>query len=92
MVITEPVASIQNDKGESIDIRVKQRFNLQKRINKSDGKIMWVVSRNPKGKLWKLCRKCGVEYPSDLKGKYITLVLEPSSDPNDDRMFLRISV
>lgn len=91
MVITEPVTQVTNANGTKTDVRVKQRFSLQKRVN-DKGETTWVVSKNPKSKLWKLCRKCGVEYPSDLKGKFVILTLEPSNDVNDDRMYLRISV
>jgi len=91
LVITEPISQVSGANGAKTDIRVKQRFNLQKRINDKN-ETTWVVSKNTKSKLWKLCRKCGVEYPSELKGKLVVLTLEPSNDVNDDRMYLRISV
>ena len=91
LVITEPVTQVLSSNGVKTDIRVKQRFNLQKRIDEK-GIITWVTSKNNKSKLWRLCRKCGVEDPSQLKGKLVVLTLEPSSDINDERMYLRISV
>lgn len=91
LVVTEPVTSIVNADGTKSELRVNQRFPLKKGVD-ANGKVTWTVSKHAKGKLWKLCRKCGVEYISELKGKPVTLALEPSRDINDDRMYLRISV
>ena len=84
-VETEPVTTIKTIDGEK-QVKVKQRFSLQE-VN---GQV--VISKNPKAKLWKFMRKMGVEKPSELKGKTVTLTAEPSTDPEDDRLWLRIVV
>jgi hypothetical protein len=84
-VETEPVTTIKTIEGEK-QVKVKQRFSLQE-VN---GQV--VISKNPKAKLWKFMRKMGVEKPSELKGKTVTLTAEPSTDPEDDRLWLRIVV
>lgn len=52
----------------------------------------WIISKHPKAKLWKFMRKMGVEKLSALKGKLVTLTAEPSSNPEDDRSYLRIAL
>lgn len=69
------------------EIRTKARFSLQQ-----DDKGNLVISKHPKGKLWKFMRKMGVDKLEDLKGKMVTLTAEPSKDENDDRLWLRIVV
>jgi hypothetical protein len=67
-------------------ITIKEDFNL-----KEDGND-WVISKHQKSKMWKFMRKMGVEKLSDLKGKYVTLKTEASTNPDDDRVYLRIIV
>lgn len=50
----------------------------------------WVISKHEKAALWKFMKKMGVTKLGELKGKVVTLTTEPSNDPEDDRMFLRI--
>lgn len=82
---TEIVSTVSTKEGPK-EIRAKHRFSLQE----IEGKV--VISKNPKAKLWKFLRKMGVDKPSLLVGKTITLTAEPSKDENDDRTWLRIVV
>jgi len=101
-IVTESLPKL-NDKGEvteelykyfdelsniekTITVDIRLGLKLDKATNK------WVISKHPKAKLWKFMRKMGVEKLSELKGKYVTLITEPSSDPTDDRNYLRISI
>jgi len=72
-------------------VSVSHRFNLKKEISES-GAIEWVISKHPKAALWKFMRKKGVEKLSELKGKTVSLTVEPSTDEKDDRVFLRIVI
>ena len=72
------------DKTVSVDARLGLKFEKDKKT--------WVISKHPKAKLWKFMRKLGVEKLSELKGKFVTLTSEPSSNPEDDRSYLRIAL
>lgn len=85
-VVTE-VVDVIGEGEEKREIRVKARFSLQQDDN---GNL--VISKHPKGKLWKFMRKMGVDKLQDLKGKIVSLTTEPSTDPNDDRVWLRIVI
>ncbi len=85
-VITEIVDVIGEGENRK-EIRTKARFSLQQ-----NDKGELVISKHPKGKLWKFMRKLGVEKLEDLKGKMVTLTTEASTDPSDDRVWLRIAI
>lgn len=85
-ITTEIVDTVTSGDQKS-EIRAKARFSLQQ-----NDKGELVISKHPKGKLWKFMRKMGVEKLDDLKGKMVTLTTEPSKDENDDRLWLRIVV
>lgn len=95
---TEPLKELDNNErptdkdfeyidaeGETKKLTVTGRFNLQK---DKDGKA--VISKHIKSRLWAFMRKKGVIKVSDLKDKFVTLTLVPSSIEGDDRKFLRI--
>ena len=75
--------------GDGRKLQVESKFNLKKEKDES-GNIKWVISKAPRASLWKFMRKMGVEKLNDLKNKYITLTAEPSGNPNDDRIYLKI--
>lgn len=79
-VVLETIETAEGPK----DIRVNARFNLKN----IDG--VWSISKHPKAALYKFMRKMGVEKVADLKGMKVRLTLEPSSNPDDDRSYLRI--
>jgi hypothetical protein len=68
---------------------VTARFPLQQDVDKSGNKI-WVISKHSKAKLWAFMRKLNASKPSELINKLVTLTLEPSKTPGDNRKFLRI--
>lgn len=69
-------------------VTVTTRLAFQPEIK--DGKITWVISKHPKAKLWGFMRKMGVIIPQELTGKIVTLTVEPSKKPGEDRKYLRI--
>jgi len=73
--------------GKDKHITVTARFGLSQ-----DEAGEWVISKHPKAKLWKFMRKMGVEKLSQLLGKHVTLITEPSTDQSDDRSYLRIAI
>jgi len=96
-IITEQLPMLDEETGiplatkmfvgkEKTPLTVSARFNLKKEGDN------WVISKHPKGALWKFMRKMGVEKLSGLKGKVVTLTTEPSANPDDDRQFLRIVI
>ena len=101
-VVTEPLPKL-DDKGEvtetlyryfdevaNAEKTVTVDIRLGLKLDKTTD--MWVISKHPKAKLWKFMRKMGVEKLSELKGKFVTLTAEPSSNPDDDRSYLRIAI
>ncbi len=85
----DTVAKVGEDKHP---LTVTARFNLKKEINKETGKVEWVVSKAPQSKLWAFMRKQSAKTIPELKDTIIVLDAEPSSDENDDRFWLRISL
>ena len=85
-VITE-VFDVIGEGEERREIRTKARFSLQQ-----DDKGNLVISKHPKGKLWKFMRKMGVDNLDALKGKMVTLTTEASKDETDPRLWLRIAI
>ena len=90
-VETETITTITDSDGTDKKITVNALFNLQERYNKAGEKEV-VISKNPNAKLWKFMRKIGATTLKEIKGKIVTLTTEPSSDPEDDRKFLRILI
>jgi hypothetical protein len=71
------------------NITVKKTFNLKKEIDDA-GKVIWVISKHAKAKLWAFMKNMEVKKLSELKGKYV--VLMPKADKeNPDKFWLRIS-
>lgn len=89
---TEPLDELLMSDGTKKPLTVKAQFNLQKIVNPETKKEEIVFSKHPNSKLWKLMRKLGVTKLSEIKGKFVTIVTEPSKDPADDRLWLRISI
>jgi hypothetical protein len=85
--VTTEVVDTVGEGEKKIEVRAKARFSLQQ-----DEKGNLIISKHPKGKLWKFMRKMGVDKLENLKGKMVTLTTEPSKDENDDRVWLRIVV
>ena len=81
-----------DEDGEPKKFVIRQQVALQKRVDKATGAITWVISKHPKSKAYQLLRKKGCEKPSELVGKNVILVAEPSKTEGDDRVFLRISI
>jgi len=91
---TEPLPKIGKDGevlpelvtfGEGKFLSVKAKFNLK--LNDSNN---WVVSKHSRASLWKFMRKMSVENLEALIGKFVTLTTEGASNPDDDRIFLKI--
>lgn len=95
--VEQPVVYIEtevvNPEEPDNPITVRQRFSLQT-TKDNYGKEIVTISKHPKAKLYKFLCKMGVDKMPNpleaLKGKMVTLTTEPSKDPNDDRVFLRI--
>jgi hypothetical protein len=83
---TEKDLTYEKD-GVKKTITVNTRLSFQPEVK--DGKTNWVVSKHPKAKLWAFMRKLGATIPQELIGKIITLTVEPSKKPGDDKKYLR---
>jgi len=70
-------------------VTVTARLPLQNQLD-TDGKKQWVITKHAKSKAWAFLRKMSCTKPSELIGKFVTLTLEPSKTPGDNRKFLRI--
>ena|SRR3990167_82567 len=92
LIETESLDMISDGKGGTRTLTVKATLNLQERVNKETGKKDVVISKNPKAKLWQLMRRLNVQTLEELKGKKVTVVTQPSSDEDDDRLWLRILI
>jgi hypothetical protein len=87
---TEAITEITDANGVKKPITVSVKLNLQKQINPDTKKEEIVISKGPKAQLWKFMRKMAVTELKDLVGKKVALTLAPSTDPEDDRMWLKI--
>ena len=84
---TDKVLSFMKADGSEKKVTVNARFALQK-----DDKGIWVISKHPKAQLWAFMRKMGAIKLSDLTNNLVTLTVQPSKKPGDDRKFLRIVI
>ena len=91
-VETEPVSKITLGDGTEKEVVVKHRFYLQSRVNSVTKEKEVVISKSPTAKLWKFMRKIGANELNEIQDKMVTLTIEPSKEPDDDRLFLRIVV
>jgi len=89
---TEAIAKLTLSDGTDKDVTVKHRFYLQNRVNPVTKEKETVISKSPQAKLWKFMRKVGATKLDEIKDKIVTLTVEPSKEPGDDRLFLRIVV
>jgi len=69
------------------NITVTQQFNMGE---SEEGKP--TVIKHEKASLWKAMKKLGVTKLSELKGKEVMLDTKPSTDENDDRVFLKLAL
>ena len=76
--------------GVQVPVTVTRTFNLQK-SKQEDGSIKWVVSKTPLAHLWKWMRSIGAKTLEEIEGKLGMLTLEPSKNPDDNRLWLKIS-
>lgn len=91
-IMTEPLKDLKTNEeikftksdGSVTRLQPYKDFNLQIQ----NGAI--VISKHPKAALWSFMRKMGVQKPSELVGKFVTLTTVPSKKLGDDRRFLRI--
>ena len=84
---TEKDLAYEKD-GVSKKITVNTRLALQPEVK--DGKTNWVISKHPKAKLWAFMRKLGANTPQELIEKIVTLTVEPSKKPGEEKKYLRI--
>ena len=88
-ISSEVLKTIDRGDGKEIKLRGTALFNLKRNEN-LNGEAIWGYTNHPNNKLNQFLKKMKTNSISELKGKFVTLTIRRSKDPNDTREYLSI--